>query len=168
MARHARKIDYKAWDGIPGLTQAVSADSTFLASGALTFGIPATLLRTRTFIEVWFDATGLATDDEVSLTFGLALLSADAFSAGAGSVPDPSGEAEFPWIFWTAFHMRVIETFATGGTAASMYRQIDVDSKAMRKIKPGQALFWVGQYTDLGGAPVMQISIPQTRCLLGT
>ncbi len=164
--RHeGRKIDFKSWAAMPSIRLALTADSTNLG-GSLQFAIPATILRMRGRLRAHLEAT-IAAGDFAKLAVGLAVISTDAFNAGAGSVPDPVDEPEFPWVYWTEFEL---SSESANVDEAWGYQSVDiiVDSKAMRKVKPGEALAWIAQYADGNGTPPMSVDISQTRVLVGT
>ena len=132
--------------------------------------VPATLLRFRGFVQAAFDAT-VQVADILELTFALGIVSTDAFTAGSGSVPDPGGEPEYPWIWWQnirldATSVQASSTVQTPWGPGAM--RLEVDSKAMRRIKPGQSVCWVVQSRAQAGAPVVNIHMGQTRVLIGT
>jgi len=161
-----RKIDFKSWDSIPGLSTSISTDSTVLAGG-LAFTIPATILRWRGSVMAWLDASDKQVGDAGDLAFGLAIISSDAFAAGAGSVPDPISEPEYPWIWLGTMDIRVELTAATEAWGISAQR-VDVDSKAMRKVKPGETACMIIQAAGVTGAPNINVEVAQTRVLIGT
>ena len=45
---------------------------------------------------------------------------------------------------------------------------MEVDTKAMRKVKPRETLVWVLQTSDVNGAPVTLVENQETRVLFGT
>ncbi len=157
----------KEWVLQPGIGFSFSSDATLLGGG-IAFNVPATILRCRCpFISGQLDAT-MQVGDETDVSFGLAIISQDAFNAGAGSVPDPATDLEYPWLYWTSFHLH--SQLATGvnawGTSAQIIREID--TKAMRKVKPGQQLAWIAEVSNSAGAPVTNVDIGRTRVLIGT
>ena len=109
----------------------------------------------------------VAANDAVKIGLGLAVISTDAFDLGATAFPDPSGEPEFPWYWWSEFHL-ASEGTAIEAAAGIQNVRIEVDSKAMRKVKPGETLAWVVQYSDILGTPPVQILLAQVRVLIGT
>ena len=99
MARsRGRTIDYKQWERIAQSIASVSTATTTLL-GTLLIAQPQTILRSRGFVQAAFDATQQV-GDTMTLTFGLGVVSMDAAAAGAGSVPDPNGDPEYPWLWW--------------------------------------------------------------------
>ena len=160
-----KKIDFKQWFAIPSVFLQASADAT-LQGGAIVFSSPATILRTRGRILCAFDETKQV-GDQADVVVGLAVTSTDAFNAGAGSMPDPAGDVDFPWVFWTQLHLEAYVAAGEESFGASV-REIMVDTKAMRKMKPQENMSWVVQLANLVGAPTVQVHISQTRVLIGT
>ncbi len=164
--RHTgRVIDFKAWLAIPSWSAAVSGTSTTI-NGILSFTGPGTILRARGFVQASLDAT-MQVGDEISMAWGLGIVSTDAAVAGATAMPDPGGDADYPWLWWEQMTLRSEETlqgFSWGLTA----QRVDVDTKAMRKFKPGQTLLVINQVTSSSGAPVTNLDIGQIRVLIGT
>ncbi len=150
---------------MPGQAQDVTTEATSLVSGSIAFAIPGTLLRARGLLRVSFLTTGLTADDNATMGFGLGLFATDAVAAGAGSMPDPLGEPEFPWIWYGQVLMYSPNA---DHAAPGIEQEIQIDSKAMRKFKPGQSLVIVGQYADLGGLPGLRVDVARTRVLIGT
>ena len=150
------------WSGI--LLQAAGAA---LASGKSTGGLGAlgvtsgggvTLIRTRGMYNVHFDPTSV--NDVVQFAMGLALFSSDAFTAGAASLPGPISDLDYDWIW----HQNILlgPTFtATEGTADLMqntgYRELD--SKAMRKLKPSESMGFVVEAAILSGGGTIDFSM---------
>ena len=162
-----RKIDFKNWEAMPSIDLSLTADGTSLGGG-LGFLQPATVLRTRGTLVISPSAAVVALDS-VKITVGIGVVSSDAFAAGAGSIPDPDDEPEFPWLFWRSDGFFYAESsFSNGVASRTGAMRYDVDSKAMRKMKPGEALAWVVQYVDIVGAPPMKVKIATTRVLIGT
>jgi len=167
--RYARTIDFKQWDLIPAIVLEETGVATNLGGG-LGFLAPQTILRCRGEVSIQFDETAQA-GDRAAITFGLGIVSSDAFAAGAGSVPDPGGEPEYPWLWWGSIEIEAIIAASawTGGYGwGPSAGRLEVDTKAMRKVKPGETLCWVAQTTLATGAPTMIIKLNQTRVLVGT
>ena len=160
-----RKIDFKQWTSIPGIDLLASTNVTLLG-GSLAFLIPATILRCRTNVYAAFDGTQQGSD-RLDVTYGLGIVSTDAFAAGAGSVPDPASEPEFPWLWWysQALRSELASAENVWGVSAQF---VEMDTKAMRKVKPGESLIWVVETSAAAGAPATDILIQQTRVLIGT
>ncbi len=165
IARPGKKIDNKEWTFLAGQTQDVTADSTFIAQGFLNFAIPGTILRCRGNFLVSMLIGGLTADDQTQVGFGLALLSTDAVAAGAGSLPDPLGEPGFPWLWWSD---TTVYTINADVAEAAVSQRVVVDTKAMRKFKPGQTLVMVGQYGNITGIPGVTCTMGRIRVLIGT
>ncbi len=146
---------FKEWDGIPGISAAAAAVGTSLG-GTLTFLRAQTLLRIRTNIYCSMDATQQI-GDTMGITFGLGIFSTDAVTAGAGSVPDPSAEAEYPWIWWHDMFLRS-EVAAAQDQWGTSSQFVQVDSKAMRKVKAAAAAA-----AEIPGIPSHSLNVPTLR-----
>ncbi len=165
IGRRGRTIDFKQWASIPALGTAITGDGTF-QGGSVAFAVPATILRCRGFVQAAF-ASGVQVGDDMNINFGLGIVSTDAFAAGAGSMPDPAGEPEYPWLWWQEVFLNSeqVEEPVSWGPGAL---RLDVDTKAMRKVKPGESLVWVGEATQSLGAPEVNVDFGRTRVLIGT
>ena len=163
--RPAKKIDFKQWTSIPSGSVDLTVNQTFPGPGLIAFSAPATILRVRGVLRVSFLVTGLTADDEAQCVFGLAVLSSDAVTLGQSAMPDPAGEPEYPWMWYGQLIM--YSPNADFG-AEGMSVELPVDTKAMRKVKPGESLVMVVQYVDVTGTPGLRLSYNQMRVLLGT
>jgi len=167
MASRGRTVDYKRWDSLLALRQAFATVGTRFASGSIPFTESATILRCRlTDCLVFLDNTQQA-GDQMSVIFGLGIVSTDAFVAGAGSVPDPGGEPEYPWLWWGRYSLEGDVAASSPGLGTNVVR-FSADTKAMRRIRPGQSLVWIVEASAVAGAPNTIVSMGQTRVLIGT
>ncbi len=162
--RGGRTVDYKEWDAIPQLTAEVGSDTT-LAGGGLAFLGSATILRCRGYVEAHLDETKQV-GDLAGVVFGLGIVSSDAHALGSTALPDPASEPEYPWLWWGVIQL---EAYVAAGEESwgSTAQRLEVDTKGMRRIKPGQTLAWVAQTRGLSGAPVTRVIMGQTRVLIG-
>ena len=164
-ARPAKKIDYKTWFLLPGLSVTHVGNQTF-QGGALTFSDAATILRIRGHIQLSFDDL-VVVGDRINMVVGVGIVSTDAFSAGAGSMPDPATDFSYPWLWLNEIQLinnNLVDDGAFGLTA----QRIEIDSKAMRKITGGQSLVMIGELTGDVGAPNNDIEFGRLRVLVGT
>ena len=109
-----------------------------------------TLLRTRGHIQLVLNAAAI--DESATLAVGIAIVSARAAAAGAASIPRPSSEGAYPWIWHGWLFGSTIGGINVGDAAQSM--RLEVDSKAMRKLKETEVMilaFEVCESIDLGG-----------------
>ena len=162
--RGGKVIDMKEWDAIPSVSQELSTNTT-ISGGALSFGAPFTILRARGWVQATFDET-MQAGDFLKVSFGLGIISTDAFNAGSAQ-PDPGAEPEYPWLWWGVIELEAFAAAAQNvwGTTA---QRLEVDTRSMRKVKPGQSLVWVAQTSDAAGAPVTKVTMGQTRVLVGS
>ncbi len=161
----AKTIDYEQWTLLPGIQIFLNGNATF-SGASVVFNEPATILRVRGWWSAHFDST-MQVGDELDLGIGLAILSTDAFTLGPTAFPDPLGEPEYPWLFWDTLKLdsnRAVGENAYGTTA--QWREID--TKAMRKVKPGESLVVVLQSAGAAGAPNTVLEQSRMRVLIGT
>ncbi len=158
-----KTIDFKSWLGIPGLRRENAAVGTFLG-GAISFDGPATILRVRGDLTVAMDETKQAGDVVVGAA-AVGIVSTDAFTAG--STPDPHAEPEYPWLWWRAFYLEAFVAAAEEALGSTVHR-MSIDTKAMRKVKPGESVFFVYDIITSTGAPVVILNQGELRVLIGT
>jgi len=169
----ARRFDTRApritkhWDatGLRGAAQH-DANGTALHS-TLVFTTPHTILRCR---GNWYMGPSVATValEEATIAIAIGIVSADAAVAGAGSLPDPFDEPNYPWLWYDV--ARMFSPFVVDGTGSDDFgvtvNHRILDSKAMRKIKPGQALVLVSQMSQNTGTPQIRCAA-DVRVLVG-
>ena len=150
----------KDWSGLPGIVLTTGVDATLLG-GSLAFTEAATIVRCRGDVVISLDSP---TDgQELSVTFGLGVISTDAFAAGAASVPDPATDVGYPWLFWKSVDLQMFLANNNQSNEASL--RFAVDTKAMRKMKGFQSLAWIVQSVRVAGTPVGIVNIGQLRVL---
>ncbi len=164
--RQGRTIDFKSWTPIASFSAQTNSETTTAGNG-FSVGSTSTILRTRGFVQASMNDSGKAVDDNVLVTFGLGIVSSDAFAVGASALPDPAIDANYPWIWWGEMFLESQSTTNAEGWGISAQR-VDVDSKAMRRIQQSQTLAWVIQTSSSAGAPVIDLAIGTTRVLVGT
>ena len=162
-----RRMDKEWRIGAPIDQQVTAIDETLLGAGVIGFTRAETILRCRSWVAAHFDGTQQAAD-RIDLTFGLGIFSTDAVAAGAASLPEPDSNAEYPWLWWG--QMRLFATFAAahGEAWGGLQQRLEVDTKAMRRVKPQQTLAWVVQSEQATGAPVTIVQFGSIRCLVGS
>ncbi len=100
--------------------------------------IKPTVVRTRGNVAV--KPTALNADVTIVGAFGLAVVSDQAFAAGAGSIPGPFDDAEWDgWFVWHSFSYTFEFADATG-FQGPMDLNTEVDSKAMRKVTDNETI----------------------------
>ncbi len=150
--RSGRRTDY-LWAGSAQQVAAVDlALNTASIVHTFTNTLSRTLMRTRGNILVQLDAG--ANDERAMIALGLIVVSTPAATAGTASVPTPITDIGADW-FWHYFATvtALAETSVTGD-AGGLFERIEVDSKAMRKLKDDQTLLLVcevGQTIDATG-----------------
>ena len=135
------------WAGGPSVhveTQTASAD---ILSNGVNLGSGETLARIRGRFEIIMDGA-TAAQDGVAGAFGIGIVSGDAFAAGAASVPKPSTDPDWSWIY----HRHIILHALT--TSSAIRESFDIDSKAMRKTKNNEVLFGMVSLVEDGSITV--------------
>ena len=165
--RGGKTVDYKAWIGHTGAEASFSTDAVFAASGSLSFTGLGTILRAHyPDLLVHLDSTKQV-GDNIVITLGLGIISTDAAAQGANSFPDPVGSVDYPWLMWDQFSLDSEVAAGEEAIGASVVRR-SYDVKAMRRVKPGETLIWVGQRSGASGAPVTLFKMSLGRVLIGT
>jgi len=167
MPRRVRKIDFKAWDQLTGLNTQAAVDGIVNVQ-ALSFLIPATILRMRGAGGlVMFDESCQAGDKAI-FGYGIAVVSTDSFNVGVTAMPDPIAELEFPWLYLTQVDLECTVVVGDQALGSTTFRLPEIDSRSMRKIKPNESLVMIEELQGLAGAPVVLMRIPPLRILIGT
>ena len=129
-----------------------------------------TVRRVRGSIHAGLEGT-IAANDQCLITVGLIVAGSDAIALGASAMQDPAGAAESPWLWWYQFVLRSPGAFTdatwVSGSFGPAAQVVEVDSKAMRQLKPGEGITWVMQYTNLSGNPPVQLDVGIQRVLIG-
>lgn len=132
------------------------------------FGEPCTILRIIGEVTVSFAVQTLVAGDAANITMGIGIVSSDAATVGSTAMPDPVSDPGFPWLWWYSTQLRNMSVtteslFADGAG----YARIRVESKAMRKVSPSESLVVVAEWTDINGAPIVNVDWAGARFLVG-
>jgi len=153
-----RVIDTMRWSGdviISHLGLAAGSGAT-LALVALD-DHSQTLLRTRGICSVWLDGTPTA-GEAVQVACGLIKVPK---GTGTTVLLSPISESEQEWLWWGS-----VVLAADAGTDQMQSHRFDMDSKAMRKMKPQEEIQFVVAQTTIGTAVALNC-VTQPRFLLG-
>ncbi len=165
MARPRSNVPRKAkqWAFIPGFTETMTGNGTF-ATSLFAFTSHQTVIRMLGKYVIC-PTSAPAALDSATVTVAIALVSSDAASAGAASLPDPSSEPEYPWLYWASHKFFYTSTDPeAGGSAAGVVRD-SFDIRSMRTAKPRESLIFVSQYVNVAGNPPLSFACAQTRFL---
>ena len=153
----------KHWHSIPGTQLTFTGDATQIV-GSLALDGPFTVVRMLGDYQIGLTAAPGALD-AVAIAVGIGVVSSDAVTAGALSMPDPFGEPDFPWLFW-AEHSLFYTGTGTGPASSISNAGRSFDVRSMRKMKPRESLVFVAQYSDITGAPPITVAAASTRVLV--
>ena len=158
-----KTIDSVRWTG-DVVTQmlAVSASAAVQQYAVGDQEVAPTILRTRGFLLLWMDAA-VAAGEAMHLAIGLRTAPK---GSGATVAITPISEAEADWFVWRSVTLAA-ESVATGGILNTSFYKMEIDSKAMRKMKPGQEIQLVLGYLNIVGGAAVNVA-GQLRFLLGS
>ncbi len=94
--------------------------------------------------------------DKQVVAAGLIVVTIEAITAGVASVPSPIGVPEADW-FWHQYIPFSSEVTADDTALGSLVARVDIDTKAMRKIKPNQGVVMALDLADLGGTATVSV-----------
>ena len=157
-----RKHWHAVGDVIVSMTTTATAIlGSFTASGAEPF----TVLRMTGAVAA--APRGAAVDLEAAaITLGVGIVSSDALAVGATAMPDPAGEPDYPWLWWYPMLLLSGNASDTVGAYPRGWN-INVESKAMRKVGPRQSLVLLAEYVGLTGTSDYDV-VGSIRFLVGT
>ena len=134
--------------------------------GAKTFGTIApqgqeaqtalTLVRSRGNGMFFLDPG--AVGDVMEVALGLIIVSSDAFAAGVASVPGPLSDLDAEWIFHTVKELGPGSLASQAEDSLVQVHHFEIDSKAQRKLKPGDVVAMVFEGAIHAGAPTVDVS----------
>jgi len=129
--RSGRRADY-TWIGVPLVRTVATTVQAVL--GTLSAGLPGTVVRCRGSFLVQ-GIPNAALDDEIC-GIGIHKVTSSASAAGGASVPGPIDDDDSDWMFHQYVPLvSLLETVASPN-AIGLNHRFDIDSKAMRKLKP--------------------------------
>ncbi len=145
-------VAHKEWSHMSGtLNNLDNAPGTvLLGPESIQANIALTLLRVRGLWSLELDAT--AADERVIVTAGMIIVSENAAGAGAASVPAPATDFAEDWLWWGAQEVSAGQEAAV--VSDGLFSRMVLDSKAMRKLKPGENVVFVTEVdrsVDQGG-----------------
>ena len=155
----------KEWVCIPAFQQSMTGDATFVIA-SLPFVEPRTVLRMLGEFIIT-PTTAPAAQDAVRVGIGLGAVSTDAFGVGASAMPDPLGEPEYPWLYWSEHWFFFPSTSLTPPAGVSELRR-SFDIRSMRKFTNRQSLVFVFQYANSTGNPPLSFFGAETRVLVAS
>ena len=155
----------KQWVGMTGSSISFTADATGIL-GSTAFLSAATILRCMG--EYAIGPSAAPADNDVAVVgCGLAVVSTDAVTAGAASMPEPLSDIGYPWLFWAVHPLRFDTTTVDVSAAVASVRH-SFDVKSMRRVKASESLVWIAEYFDFNGAPPLAITGAAVRVLAGS
>ena len=152
-----------AWVAGVGSNQAgQSVSATGKAGVSLGAGINVdglTLVRTRGEFQMYLESASSAGAGFIGAV-GLAVVTDQAFNVGITAIPGPVTESNFDGWLYHRFFSVIAGGIIDGGAAAdhdqvnamSAAVRVEIDSKAMRKVKEGETIVGIMEFTEIGTA----------------
>ena len=136
--------------GPSGTISRTASGSTIFATGSQAL-VELTQLRLRGFLKIYI-TSGAAAAEGYNGAVGIGICNENAFAAGVASVNIPVTDMGWDgWLWHSFFAVNAITgTPADGVNAATYGINMEVDSKAMRKIKTGDILYAATEVTEVG------------------
>ena len=131
------------WIG-PALQEFVSVASTGATLiGSAPFDEASTVVRVRG--QATIQPGSFAADLNVVGAIGIGVVSSEALGVGVSAIPEPFTDADWGgWLLWRAFSFHLDVQTAAGFDLNSAL-QLDLDSKAMRKVGPNESIVLIAE-----------------------
>ena len=128
---------------------------TIIQSGAQLLEDGATLLRLRGAFHCMLASVDSIAGGYVG-SIGVGIVTAQAFAIGVTACPTPEMDAEWDgWLFWMpVFCKTITATIGDAINAGVVSQRIEVDSKAMRKLRLGDTIYAVFEGTETGTSTI--------------
>ncbi len=136
------------------LAMTAGAAQIWTAGVVLLAETQVTLVRIRGDALLYLTAA-TATGDGFKGALGIAVVSNEAFTAGAAAIPDPRSVSESDWDGWIYhrfFHVNAVAGGSPDPAGGSGMQRIEIDSRAMRKWSNGYTIVGVLGTTEEGTA----------------
>jgi len=150
---------------IDATVQSITAAGTTIVGTGQLATIKQTIVRIRGAITLWLPVVTAIGDGFSGVTVGIGIVSFEAFTAGAGSMPSPISDPDWPgWIYYENLGAFVgLETteVARGPMGAA---RVVIDTKAMRKIGINEIVFGAVAATAEVGTATLSF-VMRTRML---
>ena len=155
--REGRRTDY-TWQDSQLALLAVAA-GTPTAGQIFSVNLSSTLVRVRGEVLAWLDATPAA-GDAVVVGCGMRVA-----PNGAGNtvIIDPLSDGDGDWFWYELMTLAFDGTDVNGVTAA---KRIEIDGKAMRRVKQAEEIQFVMNQLTIGTAQAVNVSV-NVRALFG-
>ena len=116
-----------------------------------------TLIRTRGTGVIHMDPGAIS--DMIFVGIGLCIVTVDAFAIGATAMPGPLTDIDFDWWWHSIFALGPVAVATELENSIIGNVRFEIDSKAMRKIKPNETLAFMMEGQQEGGTPTYDASV---------
>ncbi len=149
-SRAGRRADY-TWQGT--CFSVALASSAQSISESFVVGSTSTLMRSRGSVIGSVD--GAVDNDKACVAVGLIVVTEEQLAAGAASVPSPHDDLDAEWI-WHGFLL--LQAQGTSTDQPGLTSRLEIDSKAMRRMKQTQSIVFAADNTPLAGTPAVDVT----------
>ncbi len=156
--RTGRKTDY-TWNGTTFGNSIGAATSTLLSVAVV--GGAGTVMRTRGAIVASID--GEVDGDKVAVMLGIKTASDDQVAAGATAFATPSADMDADWLW----HGGIMLQSQAASNEHQAVGRLEIDSKAMRRVKQNQQVVLIVTPVSLAGTPSIDVT-GYVRILFGS
>ncbi len=150
--RSGRRADY-SWNGLCGALENIG-EANQLVSIAIFAGA-GTVMRTRGQVLVQFD--GAADGNKKCVAAGLIIGTDAQVTAGPTAFSSPISNLDAEWL-WHGFFPLMAQAATEVDAEGSKVMRLEVDSKAMRKVKQNEQMVLVVDGSNISGAPVADLA----------
>ncbi len=149
--RSGRRTDYD-WEG------AIIAQTSLNAATVVEFSLfvadsAETLVRMRGEVTAHLDQTGSTAADAATIGFGLIVAPTGA-TVAVSPVTDPGAN----WLWHTFITLATEFAVASGNNEILAAARVEIDNKAMRRLREDETVFLVVENSSLNGAPVVAVN----------
>ena len=117
-----------------------SGGSTLISS--TSFAAPATVVRNRGMVAI--KPSSYTADVSPVGAVGMGIVSQEALAVGVSAIPTPFSDADWGgWLMWRSFAYH-FESITQAGVLLGTWN-MEIDSKAMRKVEPNEALVFIAE-----------------------
>ncbi len=145
------------WEGsiiqILNLDVSPTIVNTIISEATLEQFPSPTIIRTRGRVWVGADVASGASSF-ATVTMGMIVVTSAALSGGAATIPGPQNLFGSDWLWWDT---TITADWQSGVNEGSIWREVIIDSKAMRKIGSNEVLVFVAELTECEGVSVTNI-----------
>ena len=146
-----RRSDYE-WQGNTGAASLASNVPAII--NMVVNNAAGTLMRSRG--QVLGSIDGATDGDAVAVAVGLIIADDDAVAVGVTAIPSPDADMDAEWL-WHGFLL--LKAQGTSTDQPGLTARLEIDSKAMRRLKPNTNCVFAIAPKSLSGTPAVDVLV---------